>query len=362
MESQKKLPFIPQLDSFRFIAVSLVIIAHWLPNNLINHIPNGFLGVTFFFVLSGFLISTNLLHYKKSIYKGQLTIPESLKIFYFRRTLRIFPLYFFVLILIYFGSKNVFEGKAAWYFLYVPNFLVYKEQHWPGMLSHFWSLGVEEQFYLLWPLLIFWFPWKWFKYLFPGIVMLSLLSKLFFYFYEAKGFFNYYDAIPINCFDAFGIGGMLALITVEKGTYNFLEKGKFRLYLTGAAIISVIIFFSGLPFLFGISISVLSALIILKACEGYKGWIGRILNLPIILFLGKISYGLYVYHNFMPWLLRCIKGEEYEYPLSIPHFSMPWLQPKMAVIAQYVMLLFIATFSWYILEKPLNNLKKYYKS
>nr|WP_236065459.1 acyltransferase [Niastella soli] len=356
------MPFIPQLDSFRFIAVSLVIIAHWLPVNSINQIPNGFLGVTFFYVLSGFLISTNLLYSKKSIYQAQFTMPQGLKTFYFRRTLRIFPLYFFVLILIYIGNKNIFEGKTEWYFLYISNFLVYKEQHWPGMLSHFWSLAVEEQFYLVWPLLIFLFPWKWLRYLFPGIVILSLVSKLLFFFYSTKGFFNYYDAIPINCFDAFGIGAVLALITVEKNTYHLLAKGRFRLFLTGALIASILIFLARLPFLFGISVSMFSALIILKACEGYKGWIGKILNLPIILFLGKISYGLYVYHNFMPWLLRCIRGEETTYPLNIPHFSMPWLQPKMAVGVQFAMLLVVATLSWYTFERPLNNLKKYFKA
>jgi peptidoglycan/LPS O-acetylase OafA/YrhL len=362
VESHKKLPYIPQLDSFRFIAVLLVIIAHWVPFNIINHLPNGFMGVTFFYVLSGFLISTILLYNKKSICEAQLTISKALKTFYFRRTLRIFPLYYLALVLVYIGNKELFLGNTEWYFLYVPNILVYKTKLWPGMLSHFWSLGVEEQFYLIWPMLIFWVSWERLKYLFSGIVILSVVSKIIFFVVSGNGFFNYYDTIPINCFDAFGIGALLSLITVEKGTYQILEKGKFQLFLAGSVIASVLIFLAKLPFVFGITVSLASSLIILKACEGYKGLVGKILNLPIFLFLGRISYGLYVYHNFMPWLLRCIRGTETAYPLNIPHFSMPWLEPKMAVGIQFVMLLIVATMSWYIFERPLNNLKKYFKA
>jgi peptidoglycan/LPS O-acetylase OafA/YrhL len=71
-----RLSYLPQLDSFRFFAVFLVIVSHWLPGNKVNNIPNGFLGVTFFFVLSGFLISTNLLLTKQKITSKKLLFQD----------------------------------------------------------------------------------------------------------------------------------------------------------------------------------------------------------------------------------------------------------------------------------------------
>jgi peptidoglycan/LPS O-acetylase OafA/YrhL len=229
------------------------------------------------------------------------------------------------------------------------------------MLSHFWSLGIEEQFYILWPLLILLFPWGWFRYLFPGIALLSILCKFFFYL-QSDTFFTFYDALPISCFDAFGVGAMLALFTFEKSTYELIPKRVFPWLLMGAAVLSALLFIMRLSFLFGVSVAVLSALLILKACEGFSGPFGRILNWPWLLYLGKISYGLYVYHNFMPWFLRCLTGTEKEYPLPIKSLSIGWLQqPYIAFAVQFLILIVFASISWYVLEKPINNLKKYAK-
>lgn len=354
---QKRLPFIPQLDSFRFVAVTLVIISHWAQSSSINKIPNGNLGVTFFFVLSSFLITTNLLHFKKSIHLKELTITKALGAFYYRRTLRIFPLYFFVLFLLYFVAKEVFNGNFGWYLAYVPNFLLYKTQVWPEMLSHFWSLGVEEQFYIIWPLVIFFFPLEWFKYIFPGIAVLSVFCK-FFFSLQSNSFFT---VLPISCFDAFGIGATLALFTYERSSYSWMTSIKFHWMLAGAVVLSIICFIK-FSFLFGLMVAIGSGLIILKCYEGIKGITGRVLNLPIFLYLGKISYGLYVYHNFMPWLLRCISGTERKYVLHIYIISFDQLKhPYLAFLIEFVMLIAIASVSWYVLEKPLNNLKKYSK-
>jgi peptidoglycan/LPS O-acetylase OafA/YrhL len=123
----KHLKFVPQLDSLRFFAVLLVMIAHWIPNNPVNRIPNGYLGVTFFFVLSGYLISSNLFYLKISIDQQELQLPSAFKIFYTRRTLRIFPLYFLVIFLTFLIIPKIFMGNFIWYVTYLPNcaFLVF---------------------------------------------------------------------------------------------------------------------------------------------------------------------------------------------------------------------------------------------
>lgn len=337
-----------------------MIFAHWAGNSFINRIPNGPLGVTFFFVLSSFLITTNLLYYKKNIVLNELTIPKALGAFYYRRTLRIFPLYFFVLFLLYIVVKEVFNGDFAWYAGYIPNFLVYYKSSWPGMLSHFWSLGVEEQFYIIWPLTILFLPWEWFKYVFPGLTVISIIFKFLFWLQADSS--SVYEVLPISCFDAFGVGAMLALFTFDKQPGSWIPSKRIPWMLAGSVALSIIFFKAGLSFLFGLAVSLSSALIIMKSYDGIKGIIGKILNLPVLQYLGKISYGLYVYHNFMPWLLRCITGKETNYPLFAGFISFDQMQhPYLAFLIEFIMLVTIASISWYVLEKPLNNLKKYSK-
>lgn len=350
--------FIPQLQSLRFIAVLLVIVAHWVPNNIINKVPNGFIGVTFFFVLSGYLITTNLLYYKKSVDKKEWSIGKALKIFYFRRTLRIFPLYFAVIFLLYFLNKNLFLGDVIWYITYVPNFLIYSEQKWQGMLSHFWSLGVEEQFYIIWPILILFVKWEWLRYIFCATIAISIIFKIIVYKSESE-IFSYAAVLPISCFDAFGIGAILAYFSVnsEFGKYLNSRVSFFVLFFISASI-TTIVFISNILFLFGLSVSITSVFVIIYASKGFTGFFGSILNNPLISYLGKISYGLYVFHNFMPWLWRCITSKELSFPILIPSFHENWLnKPLISIVAQFIILLIISSISWFMLEKPLNNMK-----
>ncbi len=335
----------------------LVIISHWVPNNKINTIPNGVIGVTFFFVLSGYLISSNLLYLKRSVSSGEISTGKAFGIFYIRRMLRIFPLYYMVILLVYFFSPCIFEGShLIWYLTYMPNIAIFREQAWPGMLSHFWSLGVEEQFYLLWPLLIFIFSWNWLKYLFTGTIIVSVCFKCFF------NMLPYYTVLPISCFDSFGLGAVLAY---QRISFDSSEKRLTGLIFsqTSLACVTVVllILVNGFNFLSSLLISIISFIIIRKASgSGFGGFIGWILNNRIIQYLGKISYGLYVYHNFIPWLWRCITGKEYRFILPIPSVHIPWLnKPIVALTAEFFLLIGIASLSWFIVEKPLNDLKKW---
>ena len=334
------------------------MMAHWAPDNPINRVPNGFIGVTFFFVLSGYLISSNLLYLKRSIMSGELSTGKALRIFYIRRTLRIFPLYFFVILAVYFAAKPMFEGNVAWYLTYLPNILMYNSDHWPGMLSHFWSLGVEEQFYLIWPLLIFTVGWKWMRPMFIGVVSFSLLFKFIFFFHD-PAFSAKYFLLPISSFDAFCIGAILALKPFSgRSRQSWIDKIGFLPGFLSSVLLSALAYIGGLFFLFPLLLSCLSFFIIRQAQSGFKGLFGRIVDLPVLRYLGKISYGLYVYHNFMPWIWRCITGRETANPLPITLFRNPVLnKPPVALATQVVLLVLVASASWFILEKPLNDLK-----
>ena len=356
----QRLNYIASLDSFRFFAVLLVIFSHWLPATVINRFPNGFTGVTFFFVLSGFLISSNLLIQKKAIETGKTGLGTALKVFYIRRTLRIFPLYYLVILLLLWLAPAMYEGNIWWFVAYVPNFLIFKTKAWPGMLSHFWSLGVEEQFYLIWPLLIFLTPRSKLKWLFPGLILFSIIFKIFLFSWQ-NPFFNFYDALPFSCFDAFGVGAMLALITVDTASAGRLGKITIpaSLGFLAAVVLCFIIYLSGVSFLFGLAVSLASYFAIQQAINGYHGIPGFIVNNSFLQYLGKISYGLYVYHNFVPWILRCITGRETRYPLFGMGLNIQGLRGGIGLfVLHFILLVIIASLSWWLIENPINKLKR----
>ena len=148
--------YIPQLDGIRFIAVALVIATHtrgspdWI---------NGHTGVDMFFALSGFLITSLLLK------ERQRTGYISLAGFYIRRTLRIFPLYYLVIALYGVAVYTVSRGEIPIYNDCLPWLLAYSIELIPAaadeiIFGHAWSLGIEEKYYLAWPLLVI-VAWRW---------------------------------------------------------------------------------------------------------------------------------------------------------------------------------------------------------
>jgi peptidoglycan/LPS O-acetylase OafA/YrhL len=136
--------YFPSLDGLRALAIAPVVWHHATPRPLEGALGRGPLGVDLFFAISGFLITTLLLHEEKI----------SLKEFWIRRSLRIFPLYYFVLGLyvahaLAYGDRHDFLGSVPVYATYTSNWLPHSET-----FAFAWSLASEEQFYLLWPLVL----------------------------------------------------------------------------------------------------------------------------------------------------------------------------------------------------------------
>ena len=145
--------YVKSLDGLRFLAVSLVLLDHW--SNYKLGFPASNLGVSLFFVLSGYLITGILLKSKDKDQANNFGHAKSLKLFYIRRTLRIFPLYYFILAVLYLTNEPAVRANIFWLATYMTNNYIAYTQQWMGSFDHLWSLAVEEQFYLFFPFVIF---------------------------------------------------------------------------------------------------------------------------------------------------------------------------------------------------------------
>jgi peptidoglycan/LPS O-acetylase OafA/YrhL len=285
-------------------------------------------GVNLFFVLSGFLITRILLINKKE--KGVLGQ------FYIRRFLRIFPLYYFILAIGVLLAIPPAREHFGWYSTYTVNIKMALGQIDSAYFTHLWSLAVEEQFYILFPFLVLFLPnnLKMFKIL----VAVGVLSRLLLFLLLDKPSFTAYT-FTACCFDAFGIGAMLAFYSLNqpKQLANILKRP--ALFII-AFLLSIAVFVLG-----GVYDTVLTRLLFCIFCFWIIGrssfGSGGILAHPVAVYLGRISYGIYVYHYFMSYLFGFI-----DLPYETIYF--PFVTVGLAAL------------SYHFFENPINNLKKYF--
>lgn len=303
----------------RFFAAIAVVITHvellksqylkqnlWESNKLIFEL--GGIGVVFFFVLSGFLITYLLLEEKEK------TGSISIKKFYSRRILRIWPLYFLIMIIGFF----ILPKLHAFDHVYLTQFL--KQNFWQNLLLYIvilpnlalalfkpvphigqlWSIGVEEQFYAIWPWLV-----KYNKNLLRvlvGVIAVCLISKIAFQLLVMSNpnntsLLNIKTFIATLKFESMAIGGIGAWGVHNKKFYSvFLHNG---LLITSMILILISVYFTPHALQDGIFLlqSVLFLIVILNVSCNEKS-ILKLENKAFV-FLGNISYGIYVYHMMM---------------------------------------------------------------
>lgn len=303
MESSSSRSHYPALDGIRGVAILLVVFYHNF--GFINYFFFGWLGVDLFFVLSGFLITEILLRTKGN--KGYLGN------FYVRRILRIFPLYYLSLIVFFiiFPVLNqhllnlyYYIQNQLWFWVYLQNwlFIFHQPSSSTNALTHFWSLAVEEQFYLVWPLVILAFkkPNR-LIYLLAALLaaVITLRFLLWEYHIEHLSYFNLYTFSRI---DGICIGSMLA---VFRATNPKALTRYFTFIIFGLAAINFIFYFFNrhnrfsYPYL-AISgyttFAVLFGLLVNEGVERKNIWLNRFFSLPPLKFFGLISYSMYVFH------------------------------------------------------------------
>jgi peptidoglycan/LPS O-acetylase OafA/YrhL len=308
--------YFPNLNGLRFIAALLVIIHHIEQFKKLFGLENiydqfsfiaiiGKLGVILFFVLSGFLITYLLLA------EEEVTGTIAVKDFYIRRLLRIWPLYYFIVIisffiLPYFSFLEVapytsqllssFKIKLLFFFLFLPNIALIAFPPVP-FASQSWSVGVEEQFYLLWPLLMKNSKNK--LKLLVGVIIVYFLVKYGITSYvkvfgATKWTTLLYGFVGGFSIDCMAIGGILAYCLYQrKKIINFLYV-QYVQYVTYGALFILISFGVKIPHIHYEFYGLLFGIVILNLAANKNSIVN--LENSVLNYLGKISYGLYMFH------------------------------------------------------------------
>jgi peptidoglycan/LPS O-acetylase OafA/YrhL len=155
----------PQFDGLRALAVLTVMVDHFsadVPNfPLPDQIRLGATGVRLFLVLSGYFITASLRRDRDGMDTGKLSTGQTLRAFYWRRLLRTAPAYVVFAGIALLLNIGAIRQNWPWVFTGTVNWLIAWQNQWPLTISHLWSICVQEQFYLLWPLLILLLPRRW---------------------------------------------------------------------------------------------------------------------------------------------------------------------------------------------------------
>lgn len=348
-------PYMPQLDGIRAIAVLMVFVSHWIQWTNQAGLPWGNFGVDLFFVLSGFLITDILLQGRRYVEEGGQGLFLTLRQFYIRRILRIFPLYYAFLLVYALAAPSPANGLTPWLWTYTLNlFRVLVDNNWEGPISHLWSLSVEEQFYLVWPWIILLTPRRYLLSVLLLSVAVGPAAKMILAMHElperAIRFFT------LSRLDTLALGGLLAYAVNQYGL-QVVAKGRAvdGLLWIGLPIFCAVVGLRaagiGSTSWMILELSaetLLCGWVVLRAAQGFGGAIGRMLASGPLVYLGRISYGLYLLHKPIPYVLR-------EYGVDTNR-----IPPGIDFLIYTGLAILVASLSWYVLEGPINALKRHF--
>lgn len=325
----------PQIDGLRLFAMLGVFYVHYW-----NHTPaTEHARVSLFFVVSGFLITHMLLRARES--HANLRVARN---FYIRRALRLMPPLLLALAVMAWFDMDGVRQSLPWHVLQATNLRTFLYETWtPWVTAHLWSLNTLEQFYLFAPLVVLFLPRRSIFLVALAVLTFSILVRVHAQDLGIQGWIGIFVA-----YDPIAGGALLALLLHVEALQAMLRS---RIALAAA------LAFIFLPIWFGAGfgnsetyrVLLIPALVVLvaSAWHGIGGPLGWLLGHKVVSWLAKISYGAYVYHFPLWWLVAERSPALYK------------TGPQTFFIMGALSLL-AATLSWYVLEEPLARLKRHF--
>jgi peptidoglycan/LPS O-acetylase OafA/YrhL len=369
----KKIEYFENLDGLRFISFLSVFFFHSFHTNsdylktlpIYNFIKfdvfgEGNLGVNFFFVLSGFLI-TYLLIKEKNI-NGQINI----KLFIVRRILRIWPLFFFCVgfgflifpqVKLIFGQTPNETANPIYYLTFLNNFdFIRNGPPDSSVLGILWSIAIEEQFYLIWPLILFLFPVKKFWIPFSLIILLSLIFRAF------NDDYLIHELHTLSCISDMAVGAFGAWLVLGFNTFKSRVQQLNKKYIALIYLLTIIVYFFRSELLYTsfeiriferLIVSIIFLFVILEQNYAQNSFY-KFSNFNYISKLGKITYGLYCLH-FIGILISINLTKMFSFNTSL------WQVLLLETFLALLITIIISKISYQYLESPFLRLKnKFY--
>jgi peptidoglycan/LPS O-acetylase OafA/YrhL len=339
---------IPQLDAVRGLAILVVMFHNISPKYPLFHsdqlFRDGWMGVDLFFVLSGLLITGILLDTKQS--------AGYFKNFYVRRCLRIWPLYysllFFMFVVVRFLNSSeyhlVVQTSSPWWAfpLFLQNFLLAISTNAAGPLGVTWSLAIEEQFYLVWPLVVRFCSITQVRQLAIAEICLSPMLRYYLWLHHVDLYTNIFCRL-----DGLMAGALLALlIRSDNFVPSKLLQRAWILLLIAAPLAFLTEAFHARWIVFSFT-ALASAAFVYVAMFSERKWLQRIMTNQFLVYTGTISYGLYLLHKIPFGMVQVLHLDR-----------RPYLPLPIILVASYV----LAALSWNLLEKPFLSLKRFFDS
>lgn len=351
---------ISELDGLRGIAIIIVVFFHYwtmaiVPFGKASKLIIGFSslfwsGVDLFFVLSGFLIGGILIRNRTS--------PNYFKTFYIRRFTRIFPIYFLSLALFFICSSIPFFMQIPdlinspipiWPFgLFIQNFFIIPDNLTPAWLVPTWSLAIEEQFYLFIPLIVYFLPPKKLPYFITALIIIAIGLKIHF----GRGISDFYTP---DRYIGLLLGILIAFFFNHKTFWNWIIVNKriwslvtFLVFVCGAWMIKLDKY--NIIFVF-VWLAIFYSLILITILSNKMNLFSRFCNQNWLKTWGKYSYGIYIIHIPVFYILNFVLFNEAKLVIN-DYFDL--FKPVVSVVISFG----LAFLSYHLMEKKFLNFGK----
>ena len=346
---------IPALDGLRAFAILAVLVHHCGEYYLIQNSPQTSLlrsfvenlgsGVDLFFALSGFLITGILL--------DSLDRPYFFRRFYWRRGLRIWPLYYTFLLAAYLAHRRVFSGiGVAPFVFYYRNFLG-PDRASDMYVGQFWSLCVEEQFYLVWPLVLYFTAKRLRMPLILFLMCTAFFCRAYLFWRGVDGYVIY--RLPYCHMDVLLAGALVAVLTRHGMKEKILRTLCFAGMLLGIAGLAVVETVSPNVAIYPLGLTSTALLFggVVGLCiRGVGCAVRTVLESPLLEAISKRSYAMYVFH-LVPLYVS------YKLLLRLKVLPLGMLPALLIILGIGLVTYGMAWLSWRYLEEPMLRLKKW---